>query len=61
MNEDVTVGMTQEEAEAVGEKNDFPVRVTQRDGVRFVITADFNPFRRNIVLVQGVVTNVTKG
>jgi hypothetical protein len=58
---DVMLGMTQEEAEAIGGKKGFPVRVVGRDGENFAITADYRPNRRNIVLTRGIVTEVTRG
>lgn len=60
-NEDVVVGMTEEEAHAIGSKHGFAVRAVNRDGVQFILSADFKPNRRNIVLKQGVVTEVTRG
>lgn len=60
-NKDVVVGMTEEEALALGEKMGFTVRVVERDEVQFILTAECQPDRRNIVVVQGLVTQVTRG
>jgi hypothetical protein len=58
---DVMLGMTEAEAEGMGQSKGFVVRVVGRDGENFIITADCQPNRRNIVLTQGIVTEVTRG
>lgn len=60
-SKDVTAGMTEEQALVIGAKQGFVVRAVERDGEHLIITAGYRPDRRNIVLKNGVVTEVTRG
>jgi len=54
--EQVIIGSTPEEADNFSKE--FFVRVMQRDGENFMGTAEFNPARVNVAVVDGMITEV---
>lgn len=55
------LGMTEAEASAAAESNGWVVRIAARDGEQFALTMDYNPFRVNLTIDGGVVTDVFTG
>ena len=55
------VGLTEKTAAACAESEGWRVRVVQRDGEEFMVTADYRVDRVNLVVEDDVVTNVTVG
>lgn len=58
---DTLVGLTEDEALKLAESNGWFVRVVERDGESFPATADYQEFRVNLTVENGVVTQVTIG
>jgi hypothetical protein len=55
------VGLTEKTAVACAESEGWGVRVVQRDGEEFMVTADYRADRVNLVIEDDVVTSVTVG
>jgi len=60
-NQMFLIGKTEAEAKAILAKQELSYRIVMRDGEYYIVTADFNPKRINLSIVDGIVTCATLG
>jgi len=51
------IGLSEDDAIALWNQNNIPVRTTKRDGESLMVTQDFNPWRVNITVRNDTVVN----
>lgn len=55
------IGMTEVDATSEAQRQNYTVRVVERDGESMVVTMDYSDRRINLTIVDGVVTRTTIG
>lgn len=55
------IGLSEDEAMKVADSEGWLVRVAERDGETFMLTADYNPQRVNLTIKGGTITDVSIG
>lgn len=55
------VGMLYEDVKAMYDDNNISHRIVQKDGKHYIVTRDFKPERRNLVVNDDVVASVSRG
>lgn len=61
MEDNDLIGMEKQAAIDLCVKENVSVRVTAEDGEHFVVTMDYWPNRRNLIINNGKVTEVRRG
>jgi hypothetical protein len=55
------IGLSETEVESLLFDNSILFRVIEKDGHKFMLTANYDPLRLNLVVKKGIVIKVTKG
>ncbi len=55
------VGISTDKARAIIARAELPSRIVSMDGINYIVTRDFIPWRVNLTVVKNIVTKVTGG
>lgn len=55
------IGKTLEEVRIAVKESGLESRIVQQDGINYIITCDFHPWRLNLTVVNDVVTEIHGG